>query len=236
MADYSRQTPSIRSEILSVMVGNAIMVPVLLDAVEAGDIPAGEIQAHHRRILARHKKAELKQRINTVLASTAAEDRKPVLDRYQVALKMPSDPKRGRIIFQKNCTACHRIGDLGVNVAPDIADSRTAKPEVLLTNILDPNRAIDNNYFSYTIVLDSGKVLTGIIVNETGNSVTLKQPENKTATILKDEIEEMKSDGVSLMPNGLEKNITVQEMSPSIWARHLSNHNSVFCLEPQTRL
>ncbi len=216
MADYSRQTPSIRSEILSVMVGNAIMVPVLLDAVEAGDIPAGEIQAHHRRILARHKKAELKQRINTVLASTAAEDRKPVLDRYQVALKMPSDPKRGRIIFQKNCTACHRIGDLGVNVAPDIADSRTAKPEVLLTNILDPNRAIDNNYFSYTIVLDSGKVLTGIIVNETGNSVTLKQPENKTATILKDEIEEMKSDGVSLMPNGLEKNITVQDMADLI--------------------
>lgn len=216
MSEYSRETPTIRSEILSVMVANAIMVPALLDAVEAGQVPAGEIQAHHRRILARHKDADLKTRINTVLASTAAEDRKPVLARYQAALTMKSDPQRGRLVFQKNCTACHRIGELGVNVAPDIADSRTAKPDALLTNILDPNRAIDNNYFSYTIVLDSGKVLTGIIVNETGNSVTLKQPENKTATILKDEIEEMKSDGVSLMPNGLEKNINVQDMADLI--------------------
>ncbi|MBD3675791.1 MAG: c-type cytochrome [Planctomycetaceae bacterium] len=216
LADYSRQTPAIRSEILGSIVGSSAMVPFLLDAVEAGKVPAGEIQAHHRRILARHKDADLKKRINTVLASTAAEDRKPVLAKYQAALKMTSDPKRGRAIFEKNCTACHRIGKLGVNVAPDIADSRTAKPEALLTNILDPNRAIDNNYFSYTIVLDDGKVLTGIIANETGNSVTLKQPENKTVTILKDNIEEMKSDGVSLMPNGLEKNITIQDMADLI--------------------
>ena len=65
-------------------------------------------------------------------------------------------------------------------------------------------------------MLDSGKVLTGIIATETGNSVTLKQPENKTVTILKDEILEMKSDGISLMPVGLEKNITVQDMADLI--------------------
>jgi putative heme-binding domain-containing protein len=192
------------------------MVPALLEACESGDVAVGEIQDFHRRILARHKQPELQKRIQTVLASSGAEDRKPVLARYQTALSMKSDPKRGRVVFQKNCIACHRIGELGVNVAPDIADSRTAKPEALLLNILDPNRAIDNNYFSYTIVMDSGKVLTGIIANETGNSVTIRQPENKTLTLLKEEIEEMKSDGVSLMPVGLEKNISIQDMADLI--------------------
>lgn len=216
MVDFSRQTPVIRSTILGTVVQNSDMVPALLDACESGDVAVGEIQDFHRRILARHKQPELQKRIQTVLASSGAEDRKPVLARYQAALSMKSDPKRGRAVFQKNCIACHRIGELGVNVAPDIADSRTAKPEALLLNIIDPNRAIDNNYFSYTIVMDSGKVLTGIIANETGNSVTIRQPENKTVTLLKEEIEEMKSDGVSLMPVGLEKNITIQDMADLI--------------------
>ena len=216
MVNFSRQTPTIRSTILGTVVQNAAAVPALLDACEAGDVSAGEIQDFHRRVLARHKQPDLQKRIQTVLASSGAEDRKPVLERYRAALTTKSDPKRGRAVFQKNCIACHRIGELGVNVAPDIADSRTAKPEALLLNILDPNRAIDNNYFSYTIVMDSGKVLTGIIANETANSVTLRQPENKTVTLLKEEILEMKSDGVSLMPVGLEKNITIQDMADLI--------------------
>jgi putative heme-binding domain-containing protein len=120
------------------------------------------------------------------------------------------------MVFQKNCITCHRIGDLGVNVAPDIADSRTKQPDALLVSILDPNRAIDNNYFSYTVVRDDGKIFTGIISADTGSSITLRQPEDKTVTLLRDEIEEMKSDGVSLMPVGLEKNITVQDMADLI--------------------
>jgi putative membrane-bound dehydrogenase-like protein len=216
LENYSRETPSIRSTILGTTVQNATMVPALLDACEAGMVPVGELQDFHRRVLARHKQPELQKRIKAVLASSGAEDRKPVLKRYQAALSLEADPKRGREVFKQNCITCHRIGKLGVNVAPDIADSRTAKPETLLLNIIDPNRAIDNNYFSYTIVLDSGKVLTGIIANETANSVTLRQPENKTVTLLKDEIEEMKSDGVSLMPVGLEKKITIQDMADLI--------------------
>ena len=116
----------------------------------------------------------------------------------------------------KNCVTCHRIGELGVNVAPDIGDSRTKTPEYLLTNILDPNRAIDANFFSYTIITIDGVVHTGIISSDSGGSITLTQPEGKTITVLKDEIDEMKSNGVSLMPVGLEKTINPQQMADLI--------------------
>jgi putative heme-binding domain-containing protein len=119
-------------------------------------------------------------------------------------------------VFVKNCVQCHRIADLGVNVAPDISDSRVKKPEQLLADILDPNRAIDNNYFSYSIVDTDGGVHTGVISAETATSITLRQPEGKELTLLRRNIEELKSSGVSLMPVGLEQKITVQEMADLI--------------------
>ena len=103
-----------------------------------------------------------------------------------------------------------------MNVAPDIGDSRTKTPEYLLTNILDPNRAIDANFFSYTIITIDGVVHTGVISSDSGSAITLKQPEGKTITVLKEEIEEMKSNGVSLMPVGLEKTINPQQMADLI--------------------
>jgi len=59
--------------------------------------------------------------------------------------------RKGKLCLRKNCAACHRIAGIGVNVAPDISDSRTKKPEQLLADILQPNRAIDNNYLGYSV-------------------------------------------------------------------------------------
>ncbi len=83
-------------------------------------------------------------------------------------------------------------------------------------DILDPNRAIDNNYFSYTLVDKAGTVATGIISAETSSSVTLKQPEGKTLTVLRSDIEQLKPNGVSLMPVGFEKQLTVAQMADVI--------------------
>src|SRR5690606_17899921 len=141
------------------------------------------------------------------------EDRQKVLADYQQALELPADPVRGQEVFKQRCATCHRIGDIGVNVAPDISDSRTKTPLQILTDILHPNRAIDSNYISYTIITTDGRALTGIIASETGGSVTIRQPENKTITLSRQEIDEMQSSGVSLMPEGLEKDINHQQMA-----------------------
>ena len=170
----------------------------------------------------------MRKRAQTLLTAAIPADRRKVIAEYQASLTLVSDAKRGREIFAKNCTACHRIGDLGVSVAPDIGDSRTMTPAQILVDILDPNRKVDNNYFSYTAVTKEGKVYTGILATETTTSVTLRQQENKTVSLLRDQIEELHSNGVSLMPVGLEKNIDRQQMADLIafiknW-RYLDGH------------
>jgi putative heme-binding domain-containing protein len=165
------------------------------------------LQARDPKIAARAKE---------ILAASIPADRQQVLAEYQVALKLPGDPQRGKLVFTKSCADCHHIGDVGVDVAPDISDSRVKQPEQILTDVLQPNRAIDANYISYTVATADGQVLTGILAGETGASITLKQPEGKTITLSRDEIEELQSSGVSLMPEGLEKDIPPQAMADLI--------------------
>lgn len=213
---FSQQTPVVRRTLLGVLLARPASTKLLLDQVEAKNIALTEISASDLAQLTRHRDQEISERAKTLQAQSIPADRKEVLAKYQAALTLKADPKRGVEVFKKNCATCHRVGKHGVNVAPDIGDSRTRTPATLLTNILDPNRAIDNNYFSYNVIMNSGKVHTGIITSETATSITIKQPEAKVLEILRSDIDELQSTGISLMPVGLEKSVPLQDMADLI--------------------
>ena len=216
MKGFAKQTPGMRLAILDAMLSNLNRTSLLLDAIEQDQIKISELGPSRSTQLQRHRDAAIKKRAAALFAAAIPADRQKVLAEYQKSLQLKADPLHGKQVFVKNCVTCHKIGDIGVNVAPDIGDSRTKTPEYLLTNILDPNRAIDANFFSYTIITIDGVVHTGIITSDSGASITLTQPEGKTIVLLKEEIDEMKSNGVSLMPVGLEKTINPQQMADLI--------------------
>jgi len=147
------------------------------------------------------------------LLETQATDRVAVLEHYQAALTQAGDSHRGKGVFARICATCHRVGDLGQDVGPSIADTRTKTPAQLLNDILNPNQAIDNNFVAYVIETKSGRSISGVIVTETANSVTVKRAENQTDTVLRQDIEDIVSTGQSLMPSGLEKTISVNDMA-----------------------
>jgi putative heme-binding domain-containing protein len=189
---------------------------LLLDAVAAGQIRPTVIDPARAKALRTHKDAATRERAVKLLAATVPADREKVLAEYKPALALKADAAHGRDVFEKRCAVCHRINNVGVQFAPDISDSRERTPLQLLTDILQPNRAIDSNYFSYTAITTDGRVHTGVLAAETSNSVTLKQQEGKSETLRRDEIEDLHSDGVSLMPEGLEKDIPPQDMADLI--------------------
>jgi putative heme-binding domain-containing protein len=210
---FSSDTPPVRRAIIDGLLSNSERIKLLLDAVEAGQIKASEIDLQQVRRLTTHRDAAIKQRAEKVFAAAIPQDRAKALADYQPVLEMKGDALRGQAIFEKNCAACHRIAGVGVDVAPNISDSRTKKFEQLLTDIIQPNRAIDNNYVGYTVRLLDGTVLTGILSAETATSITLRQQGGKEAVLPRSEIEELKSSGQSLMPEGLERQIPPQDMA-----------------------
>jgi putative membrane-bound dehydrogenase-like protein len=213
---FSRQTPAVQAAILEGSLASPARSLLLLDAVAAGRIKATEVGVNHARQLMNHSDPAIKRQAEQLLADAIPADREQALAEYQVVLEMKSDAARGRGLFDKHCGTCHQVGGVGVPIAPDISDSREKSVAQLLTDIIQPNRAIDSNYFSYTAVTVGGRVHTGILAAETSTSVTLKQAEGKDVTLRSDEIEELQSDGISFMPDGLEKNISPQDMADLI--------------------
>jgi putative heme-binding domain-containing protein len=213
---WGSATPAVRREMLEAMLRRPERVAALLDAIEAKRIKASEIDAVRTRQLVKHADPKVRERARKLLQDNLPADRQAVLKEYQAALALKGEAKRGQEVFRKNCATCHRVAGIGTDVGPDIADTRTKTPAALLTDILLPNQAIDNNYINYLVTTKDGRVLTGILAAETATSLTLKRAEGQTDVVLRQDVEELASTGVSLMPEGLEKNITVPEMADLI--------------------
>ena len=118
-------------------------------------------------------------------------------------LTLPSPPQTGR---EGNRWDIERR-------RPKLETIRHWTADELLVNILDPNREVSPNYFEYVVALDDGRVITGMIASETPSSITLRRAEGVQETILRANISEIATPGKSLMPEGLEKKISVQEMA-----------------------
>lgn len=208
-----QEGPLIRRTILDQTLSRNSRITLLFDRLAAEKIRIAELEPTLTARLLATSDPALKQRAQQLLAAAVPTDRVEALARYQPALDRKGDALAGKILFQKNCATCHKIGTEGVNVAPDISDSRTKTHAQLLTDIVQPNRAIDANYVAYNVALESGEVVTGVLSAETATSITLRQPGDKTVVIPRGEITLLKSTGVSLMPEGLERNITVEQMA-----------------------
>jgi putative heme-binding domain-containing protein len=103
-------------------------------------------------------------------------------------------------------------------VAPDFATLRERTPESILEHTLDPNREVLPEYLSYAAVTRDGRVLTGIIASETEISITLRRAEGVEEVVSRSELARLESSGVSLMPEGLEKDLTPQDLADIIAA------------------
>src|SRR4029079_6097944 len=84
-------------------------------------------------------------------SAQSSAERLAVVAKYQPSLKN-GVADRGRAVFQKNCTPCHKFQGVGNEVGPNIAARQDKSNEGLLREILDPNRAVDSHYVAYTAV------------------------------------------------------------------------------------
>ena len=79
--------------------------------------------------------------------------------------------------------------------------------------MLDPNREVNPQYINYVLLTNDGRSMTGIVAAETATSVTLRRAEEVTDTVPREQIEQLRASGLSIMPEGLEKEIDAQAMA-----------------------
>ena len=206
-------SPAVRGEVVEALLGRRAWTVALLNAIESKRIAPSYIAPVRKMRLVKHTDANIRSRAAKLFSDSAPGPRKAVLNQYNAALTLAGDAARGAKIFEKNCSTCHKVANRGHDVGPNLATIQNRAPDALMIQILDPNREVLANYTQYIAVLNSGRIVSGLIASESPTSITLKRAENIQETILRQNIEEIVGSGKSLMPEGLEQEISSQQMS-----------------------
>lgn len=216
LAAWRSYSPSSRGRVLEALLSRPAGMAAILAALEAGKIQSGEIDTTRRQQLLTARDRELRERAKKLLAENLNADRAKVIDHYLAAGIEQGDPARGEELFNKHCSVCHRFREKGFAVGPDLSALTDKSPQALATAMLDPNRAIETKFISYTAVTADGLTHTGLLASETGNSLVLRGQEDKQQTILRSELEALESTGKSLMPEGFEKDLAPTDLAAII--------------------
>ncbi|HVJ86214.1 MAG TPA: PVC-type heme-binding CxxCH protein [Caulifigura sp.] len=221
VSHWPAAAPALRVEFIEGLMRSPARTKVLLSAVESGTIKPVELPADRRELLRNHPDAAIRE-LASRLFEAASADRLKLVAEYEPALAN-GNAEHGAAVFKKTCSQCHKVGKEGYLVGPQLASVKNKSPRDLLLAVLDPNREALPQYMSYTIATEDGRIFTGILVSETDSTVTLRKAEGKEDVIPREQIELMKSTGQSLMPVGLEKDLTPQDVADVIaWIKGIS--------------
>jgi putative membrane-bound dehydrogenase-like protein len=206
-------SPQLRTSAVEAFFSRPAWITAFLDAVEQGKINRGDVDPARIQALQNHADIPLRKRAAKLFESTKLARRQDVVAEYQNALRLKGDKDRGKAVFKNVCSTCHQLEGVGTQVGADLHAIRDQGKDTILLNILDPNREVKPQFLSYILVTKSGRSLTGMITSETANSITIRQADSTSESVLRIDIEELRSTGLSYMPEGLEKQIDVPSMA-----------------------
>ncbi len=210
---WKNLTPDVRETALQLMVKSPPGMFTLLRAVEQGQIHKSSI-GWPRTVRLMNSYTDSIRSYARKLLGHPEEGRKTVYEKYQAALSMKGDPVKGQSLFMQHCAICHQInGVLGKAIGPDLATIRNREAGFILADILDPNRSIADEYQTWTIEKRNGEKFSGVISTQTQSSLALTDAAGTTTLIAREDIQLLESAEMSMMPVGLESNLTVEEVA-----------------------
>ena len=127
---------------------------------------------------------------------------------------MTGNPKNGIQVFQQNCAVCHQVNGEGTDFGPKLSEigSKLSKEGQYLA-ILHPDAGISFGYEGWEVTLKDGTSLTGIIASKTETDVLMKFPGGTSQNLKTKDIKSMKQLPNSMMPTGLQDNMSTQELA-----------------------
>lgn len=206
-------SPTVRSEAAEVLFARRQWLPALLEALEKKVVQPSQIDPARIQVLLAHRDPQIRKRAEELLGREKLGRRKDVVAAYRDVLKLKGDTTRGKDVFKRNCSTCHRLEDVGYELGLPLTTMQNKGSEFILLNLLDPNLQVLPDYINYVCITTDGRSVTGMIVSETASNVTLRRAEGQTDTVLRSNIDELQSTGLSIMPEGLEKQLTKQELA-----------------------
>jgi putative membrane-bound dehydrogenase-like protein len=213
IGNWPALTPGLRDEAIHVMMSSQQNAGRLLAALENKTIPASAINWPRMVSLMQNDDINLRNRARKFFTSSI-ENRNSVYKKFEPALSMNGRSEKGLQIFQQVCSACHEVSkQYGNAVGPDLGTIRNRDARFIMADILDPNRSIADGFELWSVEKRDGQKVSGIISSQTSSAIVLRDIGAKEVVIPRADIKSLQSSQTSLMPAGLESNLSQQDMA-----------------------
>jgi putative membrane-bound dehydrogenase-like protein len=208
LQQYSKLSQSAKSAVIDVLAARPASANRLLDAVESGAISADDLQAFQLRQIQLSADKSVQARIEKLWPSlrliegNRLQQIADLREQLTVEALATGDLSKGQKLYEQSCAKCHKLFGRGESVGPELTGAQRSNLNYLLENIVDPSAAVATNFRMSLILLDDGRVLNGVVVQQTERTLALQTP---TERLILDRrsVEEVKPSQLSLMPNGL---------------------------------
>jgi len=209
-------TPTVKPAAIRLVLAKTDSTRAFLDAVEKGTLRFDLLALDQRTALASHTNAEVAERAKKLLALGGGlpnADRQKVIEELKPILTKTGDAANGKKMLTQHCAKCHQHSGEGTAIGPDLTGMAVHPKEELLIHIIDPSRSVEGNFKAYRVVTQDDRTIIGILGATTGTSVEIIDGEAKRHALAKDDIASLKETDKSLMPEGFEKVMKVEELT-----------------------
>lgn len=215
--NYRTFYPAERPALIEALTARPSFAQALLKNIRDGKIPRTDLSAAQARQIRSFGDEALTRELTEVWGELrdSPADKQAAIDSWKAKLTPDSlaqaDKSLGRTVFQKTCANCHRLYGHGGTIGPDLTGSGRTNLDYLLLNMVDPNATVGVEYRTSVIVMKDGRILTGIVVSKNDRILTLQTAQERM-TVSQSDIEEVKAQATSLMPDGQLQTLTEQQV------------------------
>jgi putative membrane-bound dehydrogenase-like protein len=205
---YLKLSPAEKEDAVQTLAARPDWGVALLIAVKRGHVPRQDVSSLVVRQLLTLKDDRLKSLVVDIWGEIkpASQRKKDLTEKLKLQLTddviAKANVKNGQALFAKTCGNCHKLYGKGGTIGPELTGSQRTNLDYLLDNVLDPSAIVPREYQVTVLELASGRVVQGIVVEETNFGLTVQTP-NERVSIPKDQIESRNGSNVSMMPEGL---------------------------------
>jgi putative heme-binding domain-containing protein len=204
-------TPQLQDAAVKTFLVDDKRTEILLSAIEQGKILESTISWPRRVRLMTQRNEVLRDRSRILFTKNNDAD---VNKEYQKALTRTGAADKGKLVFTENCSICHQVrGTGGIAIGPDLGTVHNWSPSAIMAHTLDPNLSISSGFDLWSVELNSGETIQGIIASESPAAVTLRNVGAEDKTVKRSEIKSINALNMSIMPTGLNEQISPEQMA-----------------------
>ncbi len=213
---YKRLPPEVQTALLDACVVRPRAAEALLDAIERGVVRREQLNAIHLQQLRHLRNEHVATLVEQLWPSVSQQlDREQRITFYEQQLSpsrlREADPRKGLEIFRRACGSCHKLFGEGGSVGPDLTGAQRHNLRYWLENLLEPSAQVAENFRASTLLLADGRVLVGIVVEQSRETVTI-QTATERLRLPVEEVEQVVPSNLSLMPERLLEPFSIEEV------------------------